>query len=245
MAGARAAQGRREYAESLKQLEEALGLKPNEAGALKLKAEVEQQQAAITKPRGMTITNGLGMEFVWIAVLPGGGAYVGKCEVTQEQFRKLMGKLPGLQSAPGANLPVASVAFKDAQEFCNLLSRQEHKAYALPSREEWLAAAGLGEDQVALAWNLVRDRGMLQREVTSLTKSLQGPEAIGGRGAQTNGLYDLFGNVREWVIGKTTEERAGFSYQSPGGRRSNLFLPGNANDPWIQLETGFRCVLRE
>jgi sporulation protein YlmC with PRC-barrel domain len=44
MDGARAAQGRRDYAESLKRLEEALRLKPSEAAAVKLKAEVEQQQ---------------------------------------------------------------------------------------------------------------------------------------------------------------------------------------------------------
>jgi formylglycine-generating enzyme required for sulfatase activity len=62
-------------------------------------------------------------------------------------------------------------------------------------------------------------------------------------GAPTNGVCDMLGNVREWV---SEQQRAGFSYQSrKGGRTEELFLPGSETDPWIEEETGLRCLLQE
>ena len=192
-----------------------------------------------------TFTNGIGMEFVLLSVVPPNDVYIGRYEVTQKQYHTLMGQLPTFQPDAGDNLPVVNVAFKDAQEFCSLLTARERKTYALPSREEWLAAAQLSEDQVGNAWSVITDRGMLQREVTSVTETRSGPEVVGSRGAQTNGLCDLFGNVREWVIGVGKDgnirgEGAGFSYYSRLGPTKFLF-----RSPPDPQEAGFRCSLRK
>jgi formylglycine-generating enzyme required for sulfatase activity len=62
-------------------------------------------------------------------------------------------------------------------------------------------------------------------------------------GASTNGVCDMFGNVREWV---RENQRAGFSYQSSGvGRTGEMFLPGSETDARIAQETGLRCLLLE
>jgi len=204
--------------------------------------------AVPVKPSGEvpgTFTNGIGMEFVWRSAVPPQGVYFGRYEVTQKQYQTVLGRLPTFQPAEGDNLPVANVAFTEAQEFCNVLTAREHRTYALPSREEWLAAAQMSEDQVANAWDLISGRGLLQHEVTSATEVRKAPEAVGSRGAQTNGLCDLFGNLREWVVGKTAEERAGFSYHSGRGRTKDLFLPASAAEPWALQEIGFRCILRK
>ena len=192
-----------------------------------------------------TFTNSIGMEFVLRPAVPPDGAYVGKCEVSQKQYQSIMGRLPTFQPADGDDLPVANVAFGDAQDFCKSLSAREHRTYALPTREEWLAAAQINESQVANAWNVLAGRGRLEHEVTSSVEVRKVPDPVGSHGAQTNGLCDLLGNLREWVVGPTGEERAGFSYRSPRGHTKDLFLPASATDPLVAQETGFRCILRK
>jgi formylglycine-generating enzyme required for sulfatase activity len=184
--------------------------------------------------------NELGMEFLWISKLPGGGAYFGKYEVTQKQFRAVMGNLPPEQAAQGDDLPVANVSIAEAKDFCDRLGKKEGKRYTLPSREEWLAVAGILPEQEKDAWTLVRDKGLLEHEVTSYKVTpLKQPAPVGSRGTQASGLGDLFGNVREWV---SSNESAGFSFDTEGyGERKALFVTG---DKWKTI-TGFRCILRD
>jgi formylglycine-generating enzyme required for sulfatase activity len=187
-----------------------------------------------------SLTNELGMEFLWILNLPGGGAFLGKYEVTQKQFRAVTGNIPPEQAAQGDDLPVANVSLAQAKDFCDRLSKKEGKRYALPSREEWVAAAGILPEQEKEAWLLVRDKGLLEHEITSYKITpLKQPGPVGSRGTQANGLGDLFGNVREWVL---SNESAGFSFDTEGyGERKALFVSG---DKWRTI-TGFRCILRE
>jgi len=53
----------------------------------------------------------------------------------------------------------------------------------------------------------------------------------------------LFGNVREWVVGKTGEESAGFAYNAVADDTAKLFL-GSGSTAWVQQATGLRCLLR-
>ncbi|MEY2427156.1 MAG: hypothetical protein QOJ40_41 [Verrucomicrobiota bacterium] len=195
---------------------------------------------SVAGPAKRSRTNELGMEFLWISNLPGGGAFFGKYEVTQKQFRAITGNIPPEQAANGDDLPVANVSVAQANDFCDRLSKKEGKRYALPSREEWMAAAGILPDQEKDAWLLVRDKGLLEHEVTSYKLTpLKQPGPVGSRGTQASGLADLFGNVREWV---SSNESAGFSFDTEGyGERKALFVSG---DKWRTI-TGFRCILRE
>ncbi|MFM6265704.1 MAG: SUMF1/EgtB/PvdO family nonheme iron enzyme, partial [Dolichospermum sp.] len=70
--------------------------------------------------------------------------FIGKYPVTQKQWRAVaaLGKVNiDLISDPsyfkGDNLPVESVSWNDAQEFCARVSRMANKTYRLPSEAEW------------------------------------------------------------------------------------------------------------
>src|SRR5262249_26791916 len=102
-------------------------------------------------------TNGLGMEFVrgpkgesWLG---GGGGeagkervvikedfYLGKYEVTQEEWEKVTGNNPSHFKADPKRFPVDNVSWEDCQSFVKLLNARAGEAdwvYRLPRRKEW------------------------------------------------------------------------------------------------------------
>jgi tetratricopeptide (TPR) repeat protein len=224
MKDGRGALEREDYQGALAQADMALLLKPDDADAKQLRDGAQQKLSGV---HPQSFTNSIQMEFVWVPGVGGGGAYIGKYEVTEQQFQMIHGKLPNGQPLADANLPVAGVTFQEATEFCEALSKRENKHYTLPTRQQWLTATGLSEDKVADAWNILRASGALEHEATSLNRhpARTKPVAVGSMGASTNGVCDMFGNVREWV---RENQRAGFSYQSSGvGRTGEMFLPGS------------------
>jgi formylglycine-generating enzyme required for sulfatase activity len=90
--------------------------------------------------------------------------WLGRTEVTQAQWQALMGNNPS--ELKGANLPVESVSWDDAMEFCRMLTERERAAgrlpkgysYTLPTEAQWEYAcrAGTTGDYAgnldALAW---------------------------------------------------------------------------------------------
>ena len=127
--------------------------------------------------------------------------WLGKYEVTQEQYERIMGNNPS--RAKGAKLPVSRTSWFMATEFCARLTERERKAarlpkgyeYRLPTEAEWeySCRAGtrteysFGDDPQKLgdyAWYLDNSPGK-NREV-----GLKRPNAWG--------LHDMHGNVVEW-----------------------------------------------
>jgi tetratricopeptide (TPR) repeat protein len=233
---------RGDYSGAVAQAGKALSLKPGDADAKQLRDDARQKLSG-GHPR--LFTNSIQMEFVWLPGVGVGGAFIGKYEVTEKQFQMIMGELPNGQALASADLPVAGVTFQQATNFCVELSKRENKHYTLPTRQQWLSAAGLTEDKVSDAWNILSASGALDHEATSFNRhpARTKPVPVGSMGAAANGLCDMLGNVREWV---SEQQRAGFSYQSTGvGRTGELFLPGSETDAWIEQETGLRCLLQE
>jgi formylglycine-generating enzyme required for sulfatase activity len=237
----RAALARGDYKDALTHAGEALALKPNDANARQLQDDAKQKLSSV---HPQAFTNSIQMEFVWVPGLGGGGAFVGKYEVTERQYQTIMGDLPDGQAPAEGNMPIAGITFPQATKFCEELSKRENKHYSLPTRQQWLAAAGISEDKVTNAWDILSASGALDNQATGLKNPRPTkPVAVGSMGTSTNGLCDILGNVREW---DSEQQRAGFSYQSrKGGRTEELFLPGSATDPWIEEETGMRCILQE
>ena len=112
-------------------------------------------------------------------------------EVTQKQWAAVMGNNPS--AVRGETLPVDSVSWTQATEFCRKLSEREGRTYRLPTEAEWELAcrAGLPHAPPAtvisqLAWYADNSDGASQPVAT------KSPNAWG--------LYDMLGNVAEWCL---------------------------------------------
>ncbi len=88
------------------------------------------------------ITNGIKLEMIKIP-RTSPVTYMGKYEITQEQYQHIMGKNPSHFKGP--KNPVESLFLKDALEFCRRLSQLTGKEYALPSPQGWFHAWRGGE----------------------------------------------------------------------------------------------------
>jgi formylglycine-generating enzyme required for sulfatase activity/serine/threonine protein kinase len=114
--------------------------------------------------------------------------YMGKYEVTQDQWEAVMGSNPG--STKGARLPVTDVSWNDCQDFIKKLNAKTSGGYRLPTAAEWEYACRAGTS-TAYSYG------------DSLTKSdanIDGVsiKAVGSYRPNAFGLYDLHGNVLEW-----------------------------------------------
>ena len=90
--------------------------------------------------------------------------------------------------------PVINVSWEDARDFADWLSKQTGKRYRLPSEAEWeYAARSGGKDEV---WAGTSDEKQLDNYAV-LRKNQT--EIVGSRKPNDLGLYDMSGNVLEWI----------------------------------------------
>ena len=146
--------------------------------------------------------------------------YMSKCEVTQSQYQAVMDTNPSYFK--GENLPVETVSWYEAVEFCNALSQQEGKTpcytiqndtniicnwdangYRLPTGAEWEYAAKAGTSTDFYNGSLTNPNEIPID--TNLDKigwyggnSGNTTHEIGQKQPNAFGLYDMIGNVWEW-----------------------------------------------
>jgi formylglycine-generating enzyme required for sulfatase activity len=114
---------------------------------------------------------------------------MGKYEVTQAQWEAVMGTNPS--KFKGADRPVESVSWDDAQEFLKRLNaRQDGYRYRLPTEAEWEYAARVGSSE--------KQTGPLDAVAWYDGNSGNQTHPIGQKQANGWGLYDMQGNVWEW-----------------------------------------------
>ena len=116
--------------------------------------------------------------------------YMGKYEVTQEQWEAVMGKNPSSRDK-GAKLPVEKVSWNDCQEFIKKLNAKTNGGYRLPSEAEWEYACRAG---TKTAYSFGEDITKSDADVGSSTKA----KAVGSYRPNAFGIYDMHGNVWEW-----------------------------------------------
>jgi serine/threonine protein kinase len=198
-----------------------------------LKAWFERKQATLPAK----YTNSLGMEFVLVgkgtAWLGGGGGklgdkveighdfYLGKYEVTQEEWEKLTGLTPSNFSRAGGGkdavkdildpdlkrFPVEQVSWEGAQLFLESLNKWKKEAgwnYRLPKQTEWEYACRGGplSDKLDSAFDFYFDKptNLLLPEKANFEhgKGLKRTCKVGSYPPNRLGLYDMHGNVWEW-----------------------------------------------
>lgn len=121
--------------------------------------------------------------------------YLGRFEVTQAQWLVVMGDNPSAIKDP--RRPVDQVTWEQAQEFVGRLNRLENtNKYRLPTEAEWEYAARAG---VTSAYPLGDDPQGLEDFAWFGQQGNVGTRPVGQRRPNTFGLYDMLGNVWEWV----------------------------------------------
>lgn len=181
-----------------------------------------------------------GMEFVWV---PGGsfemgchsgndgeceedekplrtvgldGFWMGKNEVTQGQWKKIMGNNPS-QFKKGDNYPVEQVSWNDVQEFIRKLNARSSVTFRLPSEAQWEYACRAGGKPIKYAWGngdpYVKGQkaGNVHDDTSKRVNKFDWQHwngyddgyaqtaPVGSFNENGLGLHDMTGNVWEWV----------------------------------------------
>ncbi|QHG20187.1 SUMF1/EgtB/PvdO family nonheme iron enzyme [Nostoc sp. ATCC 53789] len=127
--------------------------------------------------------------------------FIGKFEVTQEQYQQIMGSNPS--SFKGAKRPVEKVSWNDAVDFCKKLSQKTGREYRLPSEVEWEYACRAGTTTPfhfgeTITTELANYNGNFAYASALKGRNRQETAEVGSFPANAFGLYDMHGNVREW-----------------------------------------------
>ena len=131
---------------------------------------------------------------------------MGKYEVTQAQFRQVMGKSPSMFR--GDDRPVERVSWRSAEQFCQALAgklgrtyrvplrlRQTLRTARLPTEAEWEYACRAGTSTPFYTGSSESD---LSRAAWWIGNSGEQTHSAGQKEANAWGLHDMLGNVYEW-----------------------------------------------
>ncbi|GHT29260.1 hypothetical protein AGMMS49574_05540 [Bacteroidia bacterium] len=118
---------------------------------------------------------------------------IGKYEVTQAQWKQIMGSNPSVFK--GDNLPVENVSWEDVQEFISKLNAATGKRYRLPTEAEWEYAARGGNRSQGYKYC---GSNNLNNVAWYWDNSSNKTHPVGAKSPNELGIYDMNGNVYEW-----------------------------------------------
>jgi formylglycine-generating enzyme len=127
------------------------------------------------------------------------GFHIDIHEVTQKDYKKTTGENPSMFK--GDNNPVESVTWKEADQYCKKIGKR------LPTEAEWEKAAKGGKNSTYIWGNVVAsgkanfcdaqcDHGWNEEQFSD---GFEHTAPVGSFPANGYGLYDMAGNVYEWV----------------------------------------------
>jgi sulfatase modifying factor 1 len=124
------------------------------------------------------------------------GFYLGKYEVTQEEYEKVIGTNPS--NFKGEKLPVEQVSWNDAEAFCEALNKKERISrgweFTLPTEAQWEYACRAGTT-TSYSWG----NNITPQLANFIDSGLNKTVEVGSYGANPWGFFDMHGNVWEWT----------------------------------------------
>jgi formylglycine-generating enzyme len=172
------------------------------------------------------------------------GFYLGKYEVTQAQWKRVMGS--NLSKFKGADRPVEEVSWYDAVEFCEKLTEMENKAgrvpegmaYQLPTESQWEYACRAGTTTV-YSWgdSISSKNASYSRDINR-----DGTTPVGKYPANPWGFHDMHGNVDEWCADWYDDYPSG-AVTNPEGPASGSARVGRGGS-WYRGGAGLRSAKR-
>ncbi|MGN7610691.1 formylglycine-generating enzyme family protein [Magnetococcales bacterium HHB-1] len=176
------------------------------------------------------------------------GFWLGKYPVTQAEWQKVMGKNPSFFQ--GARHPVEQISWSDTQEFIQKLNNHDgENRFRLPTEAEWEYSCRAGSNSPFFfgeslcakteanydgSWPDKDGKGSFREETT----------AVGSFQANAFGLYDMHGNVWEWVEDLYAKD----AYHHH--QRKNPIYTSSSNNrlvrggSWFDDAAGQRCAYR-
>ena len=139
---------------------------------------------------GSNFTAGNGMAMMWVEPIKG---WVGKYVVTQEEYQKVMGTNPSQYK--GLRLPVETVNWFEALDYCKKLTEQDHVSGILPAGCQYSLPTDAQYDIfVGDAGGMDDTAQLLNQQKPNFTAD------VGTKGANQYGLYDTRGLFWQWCL---------------------------------------------
>ena len=122
------------------------------------------------------------------------GFWMGKYEVTQGQWEKVMGDNPS-NFKKGSGYPVEQVSWNDCQKFIDRLNGKSggRQKFGLPTEAQWEYACRSGGEPEKYAGD-----GDVDRVAWYSSNSGSTTHEVGTKAPNGLGIYDMSGNVYEW-----------------------------------------------
>jgi formylglycine-generating enzyme required for sulfatase activity len=183
--------------------------------------------------------------------------YLGKYEVTQAQYERIMGENRSLIKGP--KNPVEMVSWHKAREFCARLGQRSGRTVRLPTEAEWEYACRAG---TATPFTCEDGDAALESAAWYSRNAGGKTHPVGEKRPNAFGLHDMHGNVWEWVeddwhpdYGGAPADGSAWVDSPRGGERvirggswlgRSKFCRSayrGKNSPWIRIDAiGFRVV---
>ena len=135
--------------------------------------------------------------------------YMGVCEVTQVQWRAVMGTEPWKDkphAKSGDNNAASHISWDDASKFCKILMKKTGKNITLPTEAQWeyacragsKAAYCFGDDASSFGDDDWKLGDYAWYYSNAFAKDANYAHPVGQKEPNAFGLYDMHGNVWEW-----------------------------------------------
>jgi formylglycine-generating enzyme required for sulfatase activity len=176
------------------------------------------------------------------------GFFMQTTEVTQGQWKAVMGSNPSYFKNCGDNCPVEKVSWEDVQEFIRKLNRKEGvDRYRLPTEAEWEYACRAGTTTPFNGGNcLSADEanydGNYPLDGCPKGSYREKTVPVGSFPPNDWGLYDMHGNVWEWCSDWYGEYPSG-SVTDPEGPSSGSYRVFRGGS-WLSYARGCRSASR-